>query len=103
MMPEQEETGANELYDEIMTCDYAAFMKRLEDLRIAMDSESEKSARKVSRRGARGKQNLVNEVVDLHTMLVTPSVLHHKSFTKTCHEDHVYILMHVIKCVDQFL
>ena len=34
---------------------------------------------------------------------VTPSVLHHKSFTKTCHEHHVYVLMHVIKCVDQFL
>ena len=34
MMPEQEETGTNELYDEIMTCDYAAFMKRMEDLCI---------------------------------------------------------------------
>jgi len=70
MTPEQEETGTNELYDEIMTCDYAAFMKRMEDLRIAMDSESEKSTRKVSRKGVRGKQNLLNEVVDLHTMLI---------------------------------
>ena len=34
---------------------------------------------------------------------VTPSVLHHKSFTKTCHEHHFYELMHVIECVDQFL
>ena len=34
MMPEYDETGANELYDEIMTCDYAAFMKRMEDLCI---------------------------------------------------------------------
>ena len=34
---------------------------------------------------------------------VTPPVLHRKSFTKTCHEHHVYVLMHVIKCVDQFL
>ena len=35
--------------------------------------------------------------------VVTPSVLHRKSFTKTCHEHHVYGLIHVIKCVDQFL
>ena len=34
---------------------------------------------------------------------VTPLVLHHKSFTKICHEHHVYVLMHVIKCVDQFM
>ena len=34
---------------------------------------------------------------------VTPSVLHPKSFTKTCHEHHVYVLVYVIKCVDQFL
>ena len=34
---------------------------------------------------------------------VTSSVLHRKSFTKTCHEHHVYVLMQVIKCVDQFL
>ena len=36
---------------------------------------------------------------DHHPLLVTPSVLHPKSFTKTCHENHVYVLMHVIKCV----
>ena len=34
---------------------------------------------------------------------VTPSMLHRKSFTKTSHEHRVYVLMHVIKCVDQFL
>ena len=34
---------------------------------------------------------------------VTPSMLHHKSLTKTCHEHHVYVLMHIIKCVDQFM
>ena len=33
---------------------------------------------------------------------VTPSVLHYKSFTKTCHEHHVYVLMQVIKSVDPF-
>ena len=34
---------------------------------------------------------------------VAPSVLHPKSFTKICHEHHVYVLMHVIECVDKFL
>ena len=33
----------------------------------------------------------------------TPSVLHPKLFIKTCHEHHVYMLMHVIECVDKFL
>jgi hypothetical protein len=41
-------------------------MKRMENLPIAMDSESEKSARK----GARGKESLMNEVIDLRTMLI---------------------------------
>ena len=35
--------------------------------------------------------------------VVTPLVLHPKPFTKICHEHHVYVLMHMIKCVDQFL
>ena len=35
--------------------------------------------------------------------IVTPSVIHPKSFTKTCHEHHVYVLMHVMECVDKFL
>ena len=34
---------------------------------------------------------------------VTPSVLHRKSFTKIYHEHHVYVLMHVIECLDKFL
>ena len=34
---------------------------------------------------------------------VTPSVLHPKSFTKTCHEHHVYVLVYVIEYVDKFL
>ena len=34
--------------------------------------------------------------------IVTPSVLHPKSFIKTCHEHHVYVLMYVIECVDKF-
>ncbi|RCV39777.1 hypothetical protein SETIT_8G250000v2 [Setaria italica] len=70
MMPEQEETGASELYSEIMSLNYEEFMKRMSDLRIAMDSESEKSARKVSgKKGARGRQR-ADEVVDLRTMLI---------------------------------
>ena len=34
---------------------------------------------------------------------VTPSVLCPKQTTKPCHEHHVYVIKHVIKCVDQFL
>ena len=34
---------------------------------------------------------------------VTISVLHPKQTTKPCHEHHVYVIKHVIKCVDQFL
>ena len=55
MMPEQEETGASELFDELMSCKYDGFLKHMQDLRIAMDSESEKSARRVSGKGAWGK------------------------------------------------
>jgi hypothetical protein len=69
MMPEQEEIGASQLYSEIMTCSFEDFMKRMSDLRIAMDSESEKSVRKVSGKGARGRQR-ADEVVDLRTMLI---------------------------------
>ncbi|PVH34640.1 hypothetical protein PAHAL_8G266000 [Panicum hallii] len=69
MMPEQEETGASELFDELMSCNFDGFLKRMNDLRIAMDSESEKSARRVSGKGARGRQR-ANEVVDLRTMLI---------------------------------
>ena len=35
--------------------------------------------------------------------LVTPSVLYPKQTTKPCHEHHVYMIKHVINCVDQFL
>nr|CAB3492304.1 unnamed protein product [Digitaria exilis] len=70
MMPEQEETGASELFDELMSCNYEGFLKRMQDLRIAMDSESEKSVRTVSGgKGARGRRR-TNEVVDLRTMLI---------------------------------
>ena len=69
MMPEQEETGASELFDELMSGKHDGFLKHMQDLRIAMDSESEKSARRVSRKGARGSQH-GNEFVDLHTMLI---------------------------------
>ncbi|WVZ54638.1 hypothetical protein U9M48_005405 [Paspalum notatum var. saurae] len=70
MMPEQEEeAGASELFDELMSYDLEAFMKRMQDLHIAMDSESEKITRKGSKKGARGTQRTA-EVVDLRTMLI---------------------------------
>jgi len=31
---------------------------------------------------------------------VTPSVLRPKQITKSCHEHHVYVIMHVMECVD---
>jgi hypothetical protein len=65
MMPDQEDTDAQEMYREIMTFNIRDFMKRMQDLRIAKDSESEKSSRK----GARGRQG-ANDVVDLRTMLI---------------------------------
>jgi hypothetical protein len=55
MMPEQEEVGASELYNEIMTSGHEGFLKRMEDLCIAMDSESDKSARRVNRKGGTGE------------------------------------------------
>ena len=36
-------------------------------------------------------------------LLVTPSVLRPKQITKPCHEHHVYVIMHVMKCVDNIL
>ncbi|TVU23267.1 hypothetical protein EJB05_25622, partial [Eragrostis curvula] len=69
MMQEQEETGAQEMYREIMSCSYEEFVKRMEDLRVAMDSESEKTNRRGSGKGARGRQR-ADEVVDLRTMLI---------------------------------
>ena len=32
---------------------------------------------------------------------VTPSVLRPKQITKPCHEHHVYVIMHVMECVDK--
>ena len=43
-----------------------------------------------------------DDILFMGGRFVTPSVLHYKSFTKTPHEHHVYVLMHVIKSVDQF-
>ncbi|GJN05189.1 hypothetical protein PR202_ga22798 [Eleusine coracana subsp. coracana] len=65
MMPEEEDTDAQEMYRELMTFNVEGFMKRLQDLRIAKDVESAKGSRK----GARGRQG-ANEVVDLRTMLI---------------------------------
>ena len=32
---------------------------------------------------------------------ITPSVLHRKSFTKTRHEHHTYVVMHVMKQIGE--
>ena len=37
-----------------------------------------------------------------HILGVTPSVLRPKQITKTCHEHHVYVITHVVECVDEF-
>ena len=39
----------------------------------------------------------------MNKVFVTPSVLHPKQTTKPCHKHHVYVIMHVIECVDKFL
>ena len=36
-------------------------------------------------------------------IVVTPSVLRPKQTIKSCHEHHVYVMMHVIEGVDKFL
>ena len=36
-------------------------------------------------------------------LIVTPSMLHPKSFTKTRHEHHIYVLVHVMECIDEAL
>ena len=36
-------------------------------------------------------------------LIVRPSVLHPKSFTKTRHEHHIYVLVHVMEWIDEVL
>ncbi|KQK10137.1 scarecrow-like protein 34 [Brachypodium distachyon] len=69
MMPEHEETGAREMFDEIMLEGYEMCMKGMEDLRVAMDSEAKKNNTKGTGKAARAKRG-TSEVVDLHTMLI---------------------------------
>ncbi|KAF7100204.1 hypothetical protein CFC21_101741 [Triticum aestivum] len=63
MMPDIEETGAREMFDEIMLEGYETCMQGIEELRLAMDNE----AKKKSGKAARAKKS---EAVDLRTMLV---------------------------------
>ncbi|KAM3194359.1 hypothetical protein ACQJBY_070806 [Aegilops geniculata] len=63
MMPDNEETGAREMFDEIMLEGYETCMQGIEELRLAMDSE----AKKKSGKAARSKKS---EAVDLRTMLI---------------------------------
>jgi hypothetical protein len=41
--------------------------------------------------------------VHRHVTHVTPSVLRSKQLTKTIHEHHIYVILHVINCVDRVL
>ncbi|KAM3209131.1 hypothetical protein ACQJBY_063679 [Aegilops geniculata] len=63
MMPDNEETGAREMFDEIMLEGYETCMQGIEELRLAMDSE----AKKKNGKAARAKKS---EAVDLRTMLI---------------------------------
>ncbi|KAE8769137.1 scarecrow-like protein 34 [Hordeum vulgare] len=65
MMPDNEETGAREMLDEIMLEEYEMCMQGIQELRVAMDSEAKKNNGKAARakRGA-------SEAVDLRTMLI---------------------------------
>ncbi|KAE8777784.1 scarecrow-like protein 34 [Hordeum vulgare] len=65
MMPDNEETGAREMFDEIMLEEYEMCMQGIQELRIAMDSE----AKKKNGKAARGKRG-ASEAVDLRTMLI---------------------------------
>ena len=41
------------------------------------------------------------EFNEIHQLFVTPSVLCPKQITKQCHEHQVYVIMHVVECVDK--
>ena len=76
-------------------------------------TDSDVIFRKSKKQAEKIKNNfflILGEVpLDRHTVachksqVVTPSMLHPKLFIKTCHGHHVYVLMHVIECVDKFL
>ncbi|KAE8803261.1 scarecrow-like protein 34 [Hordeum vulgare] len=61
MMPDNEETGAREMFDEIMLEEYEMCMQGIQELRVAMDSE----AKKKNEKAARAKRG-ASEAVDLH-------------------------------------
>ena len=44
-----------------------------------------------------------DEILFKGARAVTPSVLCPKQTTKPYHEHHVYVIMHVMECVDKFL
>ncbi|KAF0896935.1 hypothetical protein E2562_030784 [Oryza meyeriana var. granulata] len=70
MVPEQEDTAAaREMFDEIMLNGYEVFIKGMAELRLAMDSEAEKSTRNVNGTGRKASRAKA-AVVDLHTLLI---------------------------------
>ncbi|XP_047084853.1 scarecrow-like protein 14 [Lolium rigidum] len=67
MMPEQEEDGARELFDEMMFQEQEICMKGVQQLCIPMDGSSRKGSGK---RGRPRKNPVHSEMVDLHTLLL---------------------------------
>uniref|UniRef100_A0ACD6AM32 Uncharacterized protein n=1 Tax=Avena sativa TaxID=4498 RepID=A0ACD6AM32_AVESA len=67
MMPEQEEDGARELFDEMMFQEHEICMKGVQQLHIPVDGARRKGSGK-SRRPRKGQVD--SEMVDLHTLLL---------------------------------
>lgn len=67
MMPEQEEDGAREMFDEMMFQEHEICMKGVQQLRIAVDGEPGKNRRK---KGRPRRDSSDSEMVDLHTLLL---------------------------------
>ncbi|KAL6907966.1 hypothetical protein ACP4OV_002136 [Aristida adscensionis] len=67
MMSEPEDSG--EMIDKVVINGYDLYIREMQNLRIAMDSEAEKINRKGDRKSGKGRK-ITNQVVDLHTLLI---------------------------------
>ena len=68
IMQETEEDGAREMFDKMMLHDHEICMKGVQDLRIAVDKDTEKKSSRKKARRRRGASD--SEMVDLHTLLL---------------------------------